>query len=142
MNNYYQNPYGAYPQQYVSPAVPQVQNVNRQSIIWVNGEEGARAYQLAPNSSAMLLDAENEGRFYIKTTDNIGMCTIRVFDYKEIIDVTPPSMPTQDMSMYATRQELQELKDMINSLKGGRHEQSIQSAQYRAKNVPANSTRE
>ena len=142
MNNFYPT-YSNYPQGY--NAVP-VQSA-RQGIIWVNGEEGARAYAMAPNSNVMLLDAENEGRFYIKSADNIGMSSLRIFEYKEILDAQPVSqMHTQTQYHngpveYATKQELQELKDMINSLSlqargGGRNEQSVQPAQYRAnKNV-------
>jgi len=150
MNNFY-SPYSNYPQGY--NAVP-VQTNRSSGLIWVNGEEGARSYAIAPNSNVMLLDAENEGRFYIKTADNIGMTSLRVFEYKEIIDVLPNSAHMGNMGHtdqnceYATKAELQELKDMINSLGyqtrgGGRNEQSVQSAQFRAKNVPtANSSRE
>ena len=58
---YYNQNYNAYPQGYPnsiyggsfnSPMQPQV----RSEIVKVNGENGARAYQLAPNSSALLLD--------------------------------------------------------------------------------------
>lgn len=58
---YYNQNYNAYPQGYPnsiygnsfnSPMQPQI----RSEIVKVNGENGARAYQLAPNSSALLLD--------------------------------------------------------------------------------------
>ena len=148
MNNFYGNPYGVYPQGYNSPIVPQQTQTPRPGINWVNGEEGARAFQIAPNSNVMLLDAENEGMFYIKSADNIGMCTIRTFRYSEVIDATP--QPVQQrmndpMSQYATKQELQELKDMITSLKGGHHEQSVQPSQFNGRsrnNVPSVPNRE
>ena len=58
---YYNQNYNAYPQGYPnsvygnsfnSPMQPQI----RSEIVKVNGENGARAYQLAPNSSTLLLD--------------------------------------------------------------------------------------
>lgn len=112
-----------YPQNQVS-----VQNRNN-GIIWVNGEEGARSWVMAPNSNAILLDAENEGRFYIKTTDNIGMCNIRVFNYKEVIDIQP--VQGANSVQYATKQDVQELRDLIDSMmRGGSNEQSLQPAKY------------
>lgn len=42
-----------------------------QQIIKVNGEGGAKAYQMAPNSSALLLD-ETAPRIWLKTTDGAG----------------------------------------------------------------------
>ena len=142
MNNFYTNPYGNYPQYNNAVVAQQMpQQTVRNGINWVNGEEGARAFQIAPNSNVMLLDAENEGMFYIKSADNIGMSTLRIFKYKEIVDTQPVNTPQMANAPveYATRQEVQELRDMISSLTyqhrgGGRNEQSIQSAQYRAKN--------
>ena len=62
---YYNQNYNAYPQGYPngiygssfnSPMQPQV----RSEIVKVNCENGARTYQLAPNSSALLLDESSQ----------------------------------------------------------------------------------
>ena len=58
---YYNQNYNAYPQSYPngiygSSFNSQIQPQVRSEIVKVNGENGARAYQLAPNSSALLLD--------------------------------------------------------------------------------------
>lgn len=42
------------------------------SIIWVQGEEGAKAYMVAAGNSVLLMDSENSS-FYIKSTDASGM---------------------------------------------------------------------
>ena len=39
--------------------------------VWVQGIEGAKAWQLNPNSMVILLDSEAEGKMYIKVSDNI-----------------------------------------------------------------------
>lgn len=111
MNNF-QNPY--YPYQ-----------TQRNGITWVQGIEGAKAFQLAPNSNVMLLDSETEGRFYIKVSDNIGMCNLRVFEYHEITNTSKESV---DMSQYVTRSELTEI---LKSMKGESNEQLIQSVKQR-----------
>lgn len=52
-------------------------------IIWVQGEEGAKAYMVAAGNSVLLMDSENSV-FYIKSTDASGMPQpLRVFDYTE-----------------------------------------------------------
>ena len=80
-------------------------------ITWVQGIEGAKAFQMAPNSNTILMDSENDGRFYIKVSDNVGMCNLRTFSYKE---VTESHTPQIDMSNYVTRQELE---DALRSIK-------------------------
>ena len=41
-------------------------------IIWVQGEEGAKAYMVAAGNSVLLMDSESSV-FYIKSTDASGM---------------------------------------------------------------------
>ena len=67
--------------QYQQPPQQQ-QNVN-QGILWVQGEAGAKSYLVAPNTSVLLMDSENS-QFYIKTTDQAGMPTLRTFVYQEV----------------------------------------------------------
>ena len=85
----------------------------KNGINWVQGIEGAKAFQLPPNSNTVLLDSENDGIFYIKVCDNIGMCSLRKFRYQEIID------EPQQTNQYVTRDEL------MNILKELKNEQTI-----------------
>ena len=59
------------------------------------------------------MDSENDGIFYIKVCDNIGMCSLRKFRYQEIID------EPQQTNQYVTRDEL------MNILKELKNEQTI-----------------
>ena len=106
--NYQYNPYA------------QIQTGNN-GINWVQGIEGAKAYQLSPNSNVILMDSENDGTFYIKVSDNVGMCNLRVFKYEEILSSPNPE--------YVTRSELKtEVENLINAMLGGKtNEQSVQS---------------
>ncbi len=77
-----------------------------ETIKWVQGLEGAKSYQLMPNSNVVLMDSENDGMFYIKSSDNVGMCKIRTFKYEEV---------HQKEKEYITRDELMEmLKELKN----------------------------
>jgi len=100
-----------YNQQYNQPYS---MNTRQSSIIWVQGLEGAKAYQLYPNSNALLMDSENDNMFYIKTSDNIGMCNLRAFKFEEVTDM--PKQNNVDLSEYVRKDELNSLlREMINS---------------------------
>ena len=111
----YQYPYYSYQQNYNQPQ-QQLSN----GITWVQGIEGAKAYQLTPNSNSLLMDSENDGIFYIKVSDNVGMCSLRTFKYEEVV-----SNPAQqvDLSEYVKKTELEAL--INNMLGGNKHEQSV-----------------
>lgn len=84
------------------------------NILWVNGIEGAKAYQLNPNSRAILLDSETEGKMYIKVCDNIGISSLRIFNYEEELPADNINNE-MDLSLYVKKDELKELvKEAIN----------------------------
>lgn len=111
-----------YPQQ---PLYPKSQTPNN-GIVWVQGIEGAKAYQMSPNSNIQLMDSENNGIFYIKVTDNIGMANLRVFHYTEITQQEMQKQePTMDLSEYVKKSELQELLLELMSGREVSNEQSV-----------------
>lgn len=116
-NYTYPNPYLARPQMYP---------IN-EGILWVQGIEGAKAYQMSPNQILQLMDSENDGIFYIKTTDNIGMANLRVFRYTEITaNEMKPQVAGVDLSQYVRRDELSDLiKGMLTEVKDEPVVQSI-----------------
>lgn len=101
------------------PSMSSMSSMN--GFIKVNGIDGAKAYQMPPNSSVPLFDV-NEDVFYMKTTDGAGFPTIRRFVFQE-----QQEAPQQHVD-YVTRQELEELKGMINNAQ--------QSVQQPAGSIP------
>lgn len=98
---------------YMNPYQQQQPRQFGNTINWVQGIEGAKAFQLGPNSNAMMLDSENDGIFYIKTSDNVGMCNMRTFKFEEITNAQPQS--AVDLTAYVRKDELQELlKTILN----------------------------
>ena len=97
---------------------PTMNQPDNMGIKWVQGIEGAKAYQLMPNSNAMLLDSDNDGIFYIKVSDNVGMCTLRTFNYVETTGQPINKQPEVDMSNYVTRQELQQIIQSLQPIGG------------------------
>lgn len=109
----YGNPYPLRYQQPVAPAqysytpmapIPQQQTAT--GLIQVTGLEGAKAYPMAPNSVAALFDADRDV-MYIKRTDAGGYPTIAAYTFAPMQETT-----TQQLE-YVTRQEFNELKEMI-----------------------------
>lgn len=92
------------------------------SINWVQGIEGAKAFNLTAKESVVLLDSETDDTFYIKYCDDIGRCTLRTFKYKEEIPTTPQTAP--DLSEYVKKSELEGL---INKMLGGGQSESTVS---------------
>lgn len=76
---YQQAPQQVQPQAQVQPQYMQKPNSN---IEYVNGIEGAKALVIPPNQTRLLIDSDSQS-FFIKSTDNEGKPTIRVFDYVE-----------------------------------------------------------
>ena len=107
----------SYPQNYpqVAPQAPQ-----QSGVIWVQGIEGAKAHPVGAGQSALLMDSEGDC-FYLKTADQSGMPTMRVFDYKERLN-TPPEPKNADLSDFITKEELshyvtkEDLKSTISEL--------------------------
>ena len=112
MNNFNQ-------QRSIAPYFSSPTTAPTNNIIWVQGIEGAKAWQLTPGSRAILLDSETEGKMYIKVTDDIGMASLRIFNYVEEIaqpaqaNVTNNSL---DLSQYVKKDELSMLiKELITN---------------------------
>lgn len=87
------------------------------NIVWVQGIEGAKAWQLPPNSMIILLDSEVEGKMYIKVSDNIGMSSLRIFNYVEEVSSTSNNVTTNDLdlSQFVKKDEIKNLiKEVIN----------------------------
>ena len=85
-------------------AQPAAQTQNN-GIIWVQGEAGAKSFQLQPGQqSALLMDSE-DNVFYIKSCDVSGMpLPLRTFDYTErVVAKNATAIPGD----YVTREEFE-----------------------------------
>lgn len=99
--NPYINPYGM-PQMIQQPQPAQV--------VRVNGENGARAYQIGANSSALLLD-ESGLMVWLVTSDGAGYKTVSAYD------ITPhQAAPAPDFSSLEGR--IKRLEEIVNGTAG------------------------
>ena len=103
----------------VPQMVPQPQ-IN-QGLLWVSGEVGAKSYLVAPNSTVLLMDSD-ASRFYLKSADQSGMPSLRIFEYTEIQNAPQTSViaPNSDLkeldSKYVTREEYDGLKSLYGKI--------------------------
>ena len=109
MNNY-QNPffsmYGLTPQYTPQPAM----QTAPQQVVRVNGENGARTYQIGANSSALLLD-ESGLMVWLVTSDGAGYKTVQAYD------ITPhQATPAPDFGSLEDR--IKKLEDIVNGYSG------------------------
>ena len=113
-NPYFQNlqNYGTQAQNYIpyNTLYNAPQGGNNQ-LIRVTGLDGAKAYQMAANSTVALFDS-NEDIMYVKTTDGAGFGTIRAFSFSEI-DLSATAKPTP--TEYVTKDEFEKLRNEVQS---------------------------
>lgn len=112
-NGFYQN---YYPQPVQQPMQGNSFQNGTSSIIWVQGEAGAKSYLVAPNTTVQLWDSE-EQVIYLKSADASGMPTMKVLDYTIRDNQQSASVELEDSHDYVTRNELTEIEKQINELK-------------------------
>lgn len=112
-----------YPYTQINTSQPQQVQMQLNSIIWVQGEAGAKSYNnIGAGQSVILMDSENEGIFYIKTIDASGIpMPLRTFEY---VEQTPQKQKNIPNNEYITRKEFEK---RLSELKNAK--QSISTAQ-------------
>lgn len=79
------------------------------SIIWVQGEAGAKSYLVAPNTTVQLWDSESQV-IYLKSADASGMPSMKVLDYTIRDAQNAPNSPlkpsTGENTSYALKSDL------------------------------------
>lgn len=100
-NPYFQQPFntmGQYPQ-----------TPKRTEIIHVNGQNGAQAFQMLPNSQALLLD-DTAPLIWLAQTDGAG--------YKTVTPYTiAPYQPEPEIDLKALDERLRKLEEVMNNAK-------------------------
>ena len=95
---------------------PAAQQPQQSPILWVQGEEAAKAYMVAPGATVMLMDSEGQS-FYLKSTDPQGMpLPLRIFDYVERTAQKPLEQPQISTGEFVTRREFDALAARVGEL--------------------------
>ena len=102
------------PAQYQAPAPQTPQQPSNSGLIWVQGEQAAKSYLVAPNTTVQLWDSE-EKVIYLKSADASGMPSMKILDYTIRGDAGPA--PVVQAPEYATKDELNALAEKFRDLK-------------------------
>jgi len=95
----------------VQPNLFQLTGVDQ--VIPIKGIEGAKAYPIGANCRVPLFD-ENENIFYVKTTDENGFPSIRIFDYTERIQEDETKNITLNDIRTIIKEELANAQQLIS----------------------------
>lgn len=114
--NYY---YPQYPYQQQSYA----NNTNFEPMKWVDGEVGAKAFQMPtgwPINTPIALWDSTEKKIFLKSWNQMGMANpMQELDYTIKEQPNPmllENMSGKDMGQYATKHELEELRNEVHNL--------------------------
>lgn len=106
MQNFYPN---YYPQQSLQP---------KSNRIWVQGEESAKSYNVAPNTMMDLWDSESQ-TIYVKSADVYGRPSMQIIDYSYRDGQNTPTAPDfVPRSDFATKDDILSMQEKINALEG------------------------
>lgn len=123
----------AYPQYYPGMYNPQPMQMQpsvqpyapRQEIIRVNGENGARAFQMAPNSNAILLD-ETAPLVWVVQTDGAGYKTVTPYNITPYQAEPPVDVKALDERIRRLEETVNAKSDSVNVKQPGNPKSSGQ----------------
>lgn len=122
----FQNPYYPPPmqdnlmqmRQQFQPPAPTPQNpVAQGGVQWVNGEQEARNWMIAPNAAVALWDS-TAPTVYLKQADASGKPSLKIYDLVErTSNSATQTAASESNSMAALKSEVEQLKSELGELK-------------------------
>jgi len=105
--------------QFQQPA-PQAQT-QQTGLNWIQGEQAAKSYLVAPNNTVVLFDSESQ-TIYLKSADASGMPSLKVLDYtirdsNKTAPLTQSGASDGSLSNFATKDEIRVVTDQITALR-------------------------
>lgn len=85
----------------------QQNTMQKQEVVRVSGRNGAEAYQMTPNSSALLLD-DSSPIVWLKTTDGAGYPTLTPYSIT-------PYKPEPEVDVKSLETRIAKLEEMFNA---------------------------
>lgn len=79
------------------------------NINYVQGEAGAKAYPVANGFTMFLMDAE-EQKFYIKQCDSMGIPSMKIYKFEELIEPEPEKIE------YVTKADFVDFEEKVLNL--------------------------
>ena len=112
---------GQYKGQYQSMPMQPIQQPIQSNggLIWVDNEEQAKNYLVAPNNVVPMFD-KSSSAMYIKSSDGAGMPTFKKYKLIDVDEETPKNAPTTHKctcgDKFATKEQLNAVEGKINDI--------------------------
>lgn len=112
-----------------APSQPAQTSNSGNGMIWVQGEEGAKAFLVGAGNTVILWDSENPV-IYIKSADISGVPSMRILDWTErTASARTPLNSVQASSVnYVTRDEWEELAARVDAITANQKPKSGKTA--------------
>lgn len=96
------------------PGTPQSQNVQTNQYAFVNGIEGAKAFQVPVNQTMLLMDNDSP-MLYLKASNGMGQSSLRYF---KLVEVSESDLKTsvQPQIEFASKEDLQSVSKRLENL--------------------------
>lgn len=108
---------GQYQQMPMQPVQQPIQSNG--GLIWVDNEEQAKNYLVAPNNVVPMFD-KSSSAMYIKSSDGAGMPTFKKYKLIDVDEEMPKNTPTTHKctcgDKFATKEQLNALEGKINDI--------------------------
>lgn len=108
---------GQYQQMPMQPVQQPIQSNG--GLIWVDNEEQAKNYLVAPNNVVPMFD-KSSSAMYIKSSDGAGMPTFKKYKLIDVDEETPKNAPTTHKctcgDKFATKEQLSAVEGKINDI--------------------------
>lgn len=121
MPNYYNpnNPNGFYgAPNYAQPNYYGANTYNQPRLnyyAFVNGIEGAKSYQVAPNQTMLLMDSDSP-TIYMKSANSLGQASLRYFKMIEISESDAKGENNKNNVEYALKSDIDNINKKIEEL--------------------------
>lgn len=77
----------------------------------VNGYEGAKQFQCAPNQTVLLIDT-TQPYIYMKCANQMGQCTMRIFEMREVAE--SPEQKKENEKFASIEAKIAHLEELLN----------------------------
>lgn len=116
----YNNAYNYQQMMAQQQTMPQIQQPNYLPLTYVNGEEGAKAYIVSPNTTIYLRDSDSN-KLFIKSSDNNGKYTIEAYELTPIGENSQKAQISHesiDPNQFISKEQLSALESKFDAKLG------------------------
>ena len=106
------SPYSSISSPGISSSPQSRQNTN---VVWTQGVEGAKSFNVAPGSYMILLDSDTDGVMYMKSCDMVGKPSLEIYDYKKREPQKQEAVVAPSNPDYVLKKDFEKFREEVKS---------------------------